>query len=189
MNINNFLSIIAAILIALGSCEICYAISSEAEESRQRMLKEDARQKNEKNLNKKYHEETISKQFKQAGFIAVSPVYLLYNDAVTFCKKNGGRLPKVNNSKVWDFKNPPERGVLIDGFGYGHRPFSELGLPEQIKDAYVNGAPISFWTDTSYPNKHYGPYPIFVFFQGYPSRVELYTDEMQKSGIAACVPY
>ena len=64
-----------------------------------------------------------------AGFIAYSGSEMNYADAVAFCKSHGGRLPRINNSNSWDGKNPPLRGILIDSFGYGGRPWSEVGLP------------------------------------------------------------
>ena len=63
------------------------------------------------------------------GFIALSEKSgMNYTDAVAFCKEMGGKLPRINNSDSWDGKNPPWKGVPVDGFGKGNGPWPD-GLP------------------------------------------------------------
>lgn len=101
--------------------------------------------------------------------------------------RNGGRLPRINGSNFWDGKNPPKRGIKIDGFGYGHRPFEKTGLPSKMKDQYIRGSEIRFWTDTRTRTQH-DIQPWFVFISGYQKHIELYIDPIQQGAIAACVP-
>jgi len=74
----------------------------------------------------------LTPKAKKAGFIALSKGEVYYADREAFCKRHGGKLPRINNSNSWDGKNPPLKGILIDGFGYGHRPWSEVGLPDDV---------------------------------------------------------
>jgi hypothetical protein len=71
------------------------------------------------------------------GFISLSEDRMNWADAVAFCKHHGGKLPRINNSDSWDGKNPPQRGILIDGFGYGDGPGVGLSADE-------------YWTGTDF---------------------------------------
>ena len=114
---------------------------------------------------------------KEAGFIALSEGNMNYADAVAFCRKHGGRLPRINKSDSWDGNNPSPRGILIDGFGYGHRPRSEVGLPAASKNVY--------WTGTSDP--HHQGY-LWVLVDGYNSVVGFVSGNPKIERRVACVP-
>lgn len=162
-------------------------IDPQVEAARQRMLQEDrdneALERN-KEMQRYAHKQDL---VKRSGFIAISDKPLVYKDAVNFCKKHGGRLPKINDSKIWDGENPPERGIKVDGFGYGHRPFKDLGWSNDMGD-YIGSEPVHYWTDTSV-RSHFGLNPWFVFFKGIQSgRVEFFADEITRGGFAVCVP-
>lgn len=182
------LSCFSAIILCSLLADNGFALPPDVEAARQRMLRDDALQQQEEARAQDMLQQKMTRAVQKAGFIAISKEPLRYAEAVQFCKKHGGRLPKINNLMTYDFKNPPVRGIVIDGFGYGHRPFSEIGLPEGLQDAYVNGHPICFWTDTKFKNPHYGLQPIFVEFTGYPKKVTFFSDEMRVGGIALCVP-
>ena len=137
------------------------ASASSVEAARQKMLDDD-RKKNETMQDKRKKEEEMKKakrahaselvrSGKVPGFIALAEYGMTYTEAVAFCKRNGGRLPRVNNSNMWDGKNPPWRGVLVDGFGYGGRPWDEVGLPVDI-----------YWTGTAVPRRSAGPEDVMV---------------------------
>ena len=106
------------------------------------------------------------------GFKALSEYDMSYKEAVAFCKRNGGRLPRINNSNMWDGKNPPLRGVLIDGFGYGGRPWNEVGL----QDGYF------YWTDTIAPDKN------VLVVNKYQEVVAVYTRFKYEHFRVVCVP-
>ena len=127
------LAVFLTVFLSVLTCTKAEAASS-VEEARQKMLQED-RKKEEA---RKFGTSELPPQAKEAGFIALSANSMNYADAVAFCKQHGGRLPCINKSNSWDGKNPPFRGILIDGFGYGARPWSEVGLP----DGY-------YWTGTA----------------------------------------
>ena len=101
----------------------------------QKMLEKEEREEEARKL----RSAELSPKAKEAGFIAISESRMDWADAKAFCQQHGGRLPRINNSDSWDRKNPPLRGVLIDGFGYGLRPWGEVGLPSDV-----------YWTDTAY---------------------------------------
>jgi len=109
------------------------------------------REKAQKAKDARYAEQ--ERKAKKAGFIALSKSQLKYDDAVAFCRSHGGRLPRINDSNAWGvyvewnkihlrgerkMQDDPLRGVPIDGFGYGHRPWVEIGLD------YWSW----YWTDT-----------------------------------------
>ena len=78
------------------------------------------------------------------GFIAMAPSPMNWNDAVAWCKQQGGRLPRINNSdsladnNIWDSAaNKFLPDTRIDGFGKPGRPWSEVGLATAI-----------YWTGT-----------------------------------------
>ena len=95
----------------------------------QKMLEEDRKKEEEQRRATEAKNAEVLRKAKEAGFIAMSDKPMNWNDAVAFCKRHGGKLPRINNSNSWDGKNPPAHGILIDGFGYGHRPWSDVGLP------------------------------------------------------------
>lgn len=185
---------ISIILSTLFSLTFLYTIISfsastdDIEIERRQMLQEDQNRLYEAQQQSQRESEIKNAQIRRAGFLAMSDDLLLYEDAVAFCRKHGGRLPRINNSNFWDGDNPPQRGIKIDGFGYGHRPFEKTGLPAKIANQYLKGNEIRFWTDTRTRTRHDGIQPWFVFISGYPKRIELYLDTMQKSAVAACVP-
>ena len=75
-----------------------------------------------------------------AGFIAVSDSDMTFTEAVAFCKEKGGKLPRINNSNSWDGKNPPEKGVPVEGFGKGYGPW-----PKDLRrDYYWTGQTAAF---------------------------------------------
>jgi hypothetical protein len=116
---------------------------------------------------------------KEAGFIALSGSISKYADAVAFCKQQGGRLPRINESASWDGKNPHLRGILIDGFGYGLRPWGEVGLPVAV-----------YWTATMDAGFQSGPWLVGVGFYDNPHIVNA-VDIAGISGRtirAVCVP-
>ena len=85
------------------------------------------------------------------GFIALSDSSMNWTDAVAWCQRQGGRLPRINNSESLPFGNVPivqvERyfdSSSIDGFGNSHRLWSEVGLP----------SPANYWTGTVISSSH-----------------------------------
>ena len=109
-----------------------------------------------------------------AGFIALAPNKMNWNDAVAYCKEQGGKLPRINNSDSWDGQNPPLRDIPIDGFGYGYRPWSEVGLPKG-----------QYWTGTAYAGS---PGYAWIVNNIYGSKV--YVDGFGQGSLyrVACVP-
>ena len=51
------------------------------------------------------------------GFIALTDREMPWADAKAWCESQGGRLPLVGGLARWDGKNPPAKGISIDGFG------------------------------------------------------------------------
>ena len=85
------------------------------------------------------------------GFIALSDSSMNWIDAIAWCQRQGGRLPRINNSDSLPLGNVPivqvERyfdSSSIDGFGTSHRLWSEVGLP----------TPASYWTGTVISSSH-----------------------------------
>jgi hypothetical protein len=110
----------ALFLTGIVGTQAAAAFSVEA--ARQKLLEEDRKKEEAR------HAEIV-RNAKNAEFIAISESDMNYADALAFCKRHGGRLPRINNSDSWDGRNPLFQGILIDGFGYGARPWSEIGLP------------------------------------------------------------
>ena len=106
-----------------------------------------------------------------AGFIALSESHMPNEDAVAFCKQRGGRLPRINNSDSWDGKG---ENIPIDGFGYVHRPWSEVGLPVD-----------HYWTSTGHSD-HQGQSWFVGAFGG--SDVVVNNFHQRSSSRVACVP-
>jgi len=71
-----------------------------------------------------------------AGFIALSESHMPYADAKAYCKQQGGRLPRINNSDSWDGKG---ENISVDGFGKPGRAWAEAGLPADY-----------YWTGTEH---------------------------------------
>ena len=71
------------------------------------------------------------------GFIALSESRMNWEDAVTYCWRQGGRLPRINNSNVWDGTADSD-SIMLDAFG-------TLGddWPVDLPRAY-------YWTGTLY---------------------------------------
>jgi len=67
-------------------------------------------------------------------FIALSESPMSWSDAKAFCRQQGGRLPRINDSDSWDGRG----GTTIDGFGAGGAPWSS-GLPGDY-----------YWTGTEF---------------------------------------
>lgn len=85
------------------------------------------------------------------GFIALSDSSMNWTDAIAWCQRQGGRLPRINNSESLPFGNVPIVQVKryfesssIDGFGNSHRLWSEVGLP----------SPANYWTGTVISSSH-----------------------------------
>ena len=131
--------------------------ASSVEEARQRMLREDREKEEAAKARVKAEAAERLRRIKQAGFVAVSEDDLHYEEAVAFCKRHGGRLPRINNSASWDGKNPPARGIPVEVFGYGDRPWEEMDLVEPVQcsdpEAKRNCVRIlqRYWTDTKVP--------------------------------------
>ena len=78
------------------------------------------------------------------GFVAMSDKEMTYAKAEAFCKQKKGKLPRINNSDLWDLKGAS--GVPIDGFGAGYGPWPD-GVPSKYGlDLYT------FWTGTRVEN-------------------------------------
>ena len=84
--------------------------------------------------------EAVPTQAAKGSFIAHSESGMNYADAVAFCKEKGGKLPRINNSNSWDGKDPPKKGIPIDGVGNQSIRGRRVGLPDA-----------RYWTDTAYP--------------------------------------
>ena len=80
----------------------------------------------------------VEEALKAAGFIALSESLMTWTDAVAYCRQQGGRLPRINNSDSWDGANPPMANVSIDVFRTAGVPWAEFGLPSDI-----------YWTGTA----------------------------------------
>jgi len=129
------------------------SLSPEVEAARQKLIeaerrREEAERKKEEDLRAE-EARRLEEALKKGGFIAFSEPRMNYTDAVAFCRSHGGRLPRINDSDSWDGKNPPERGVLIDGFGYGGRLVRDIGLPAA-----------DYWTGTVYSADQDGVWSI-----------------------------
>ena len=111
---------------------------------------------------------------KECGFIAISKSFMNYADAVAFCRKHGGRLPRINNSDSWDGLNPPYQNISIDCFGYVGRPWSEVGLPRGV-----------YWTGTAHTDDQ-GVLWVVAGLGGAPVVVTYGTQ--WRDGRVACVP-
>ena len=140
------LVLLFAVFLSLNQSSMAASSNDPVEAARQKML-EDDRKKAEEKLRERFKKILpISDLTKKAGFIAVSDYPMDHEEAVAFCKHYGGKLPRVNKSSKW-IGYSTIRGVPIDGFGYGDRPWDEVGLPDR-----------KYWTDTDGG----GPYPINV---------------------------
>lgn len=78
------------------------------------------------------------KQKVPAGFIAVAPVPMNWDDAKAFCQQQGGRLPLLGGMTKWNGQDPPVENLPIDGFGILFSPWPS-GLPEG-----------DYWTGTAF---------------------------------------
>ena len=83
------------------------------------------------------------KQAPPPGFIALSESSMNWSDAVAYCQRQCGRLPRINNSDSWDgggvdwsFRGVDNR-VTIDGFGVRGTPWP-FDMPNGV-----------YWTGTS----------------------------------------
>ena len=86
---------------------------------------------------------------KKAVFIAVSNDRMTWADAEAYCRRQGGKLPRIDNSASWDGRNPPAQGIAVDGFGYKYRPWDEVGLPKEAAGYWtgtaLRGTPGAWW--------------------------------------------
>jgi hypothetical protein len=131
--------------VSLNLCLPAMAANSndQVEKARLKMLEEDRKKRDEARKTqeaKKAKEQEAKKAnyakqtliAKKLGFIALSENRMYNAEAEDFCRKYDGRLPRINNSGAWGDINARHqteiRAVPIDGFGYGHRPWAEVGL-------------------------------------------------------------
>ena len=119
--------------------------ASSVEEARQKILQEDRKKEEEAHRAAEARSAEILRKAKAAGseFIAFSESAMNWEAAKAYCRKHGGKLPRINNSNSWDGKNPPARGILIDGFGYGDRPWDEVGVWLPGGNGYWTGTAVT----------------------------------------------
>ena len=127
-----FAAFLALFLADMPGAKAVAASSGEA--AREKMLEEDPKKAKEARRAEELH------KAKEAGFITISESGMNWKDAVAFCRQHGGKLPRINNSDAWDGKNPPAKGILIEGFGYEYRPWQDVGLPYGF-----------YWTGLAHP--------------------------------------
>jgi len=72
------------------------------------------------------------------GIIALSESPMNWADAVAYCRKQGGTLPRFNNSDSWAWADS-SRITHIDGFSAPIRPWAEVRLPSDV-----------YWTGTAF---------------------------------------
>ncbi|MDL2313887.1 C-type lectin domain-containing protein [Desulfovibrio sp. OttesenSCG-928-C14] len=96
-------------------------------------------------------EETWTPQTLPAGFIAMSPEKMPWEEAKAYCASQGGKLPRFENSDNLSSSNMPKK-ASIDGFGV-----SESKLPEGLPKA-------KYWTGTAMgaPNKSTGEQLVWI---------------------------
>lgn len=160
------------------------ASASSVEAARQKMLEEDhkraAKDRKEAEAHKAKADarrDKILRKAKEAGFIAYSEKPMTWKEAKAYCARHGGKLPRVNNSDTWDGKNPPARGVIIDGFGYGGRSWGDVGVPSG-----------TYWTGTVNPHNLYHN-PWYVTDQGGYGGIAIYNNDNSTSvHFVLCVP-
>jgi hypothetical protein len=66
----------------------------------------------------------------EAGFIAQSEHKLNWNDAINYCRQQGGKLPLVNGKDAWAWADR-DQVDLVDGFGAPGGPW-----PSDLPDGY-----------------------------------------------------
>lgn len=160
------------------------ASSSSVEAARQRMLEEDRKkaakahkEEEERRAKADARRDKILRKAKEVGFIAYSEKSMTWSEAKAYCARHGGKLPRVNNSDSWDGKSPPARGVIIDGFGYGGRPWRDIGVPSDR---------VVYWTGTVNPLNQYRN-PWYVTDHGGYGGVAVDSDSTS-FGFVLCVP-
>ena len=124
-----------------------------------------------------------ARKLKAAGFIALSAIDD-WAEAKAFCRQQGGRLPRINDSDSWaghppdywgnyagGFADGSDANVKIDGFGTFSSPW-----PSELPDYGIR-----YWTDTKSPGNR--PYRIY-----HSSSNILAHDNIAGHGAAVCVP-
>ena len=113
------------------------------------------------------------------GFIAVSDTPMNWNDAVVWCKQQGRKLPRINNSDLLGtLSGEAKDGAKIDGFGTG---FGAKGAP------WPSGLPNTrYWTGTRSDDSSA---PSFAWIVGpYDGKVYVYLDHQSNVHRVVCVP-
>ena len=105
-----------------------------------------------------------------AGFIAIAPGEMSWNDAKAFCQQQGGRLPLIGGSNSL---GSVSKGTLIDGFGTVSGPWP-AGLPS-------NGC----WADTENSNL---PSYSWIVVKDYGGSVNVGNSYQSYTYRAVCVP-
>jgi len=59
----------------------------------------------------------VEEAAKSLGFIALSEIPMNWENAKTFCKEKGGRLPLIGGSDSLAANDARKEGIPIDGFG------------------------------------------------------------------------
>ena len=106
-----------------------------------------------------------------AEFISLAPKRMNWVDAAAYCRQQGGRLPRINNS---DSAAGDEFWETIDGFGSQGAPWPQM-LP---------GGAIFYWTGTELADN-----PGYSFLVGnYGGKVFITCLKQDYMGRVVCVP-
>ncbi|MDL2216098.1 hypothetical protein LJB81_00025 [Desulfovibrio sp. OttesenSCG-928-M14] len=100
-------------------------------------------------------EETWTPKTLPAGFLAMSPDIMPWEEAKAYCASQGGKLPRFENSDNLSSSNMPKK-ASIDGFGV-----SKGKLPEGLPKA-------KYWTGTAMgaPHKQTGEQLVWIIEGG-----------------------
>jgi hypothetical protein len=108
-----------------------------------------------------------ARRLKELGFIAVASTSMNWSDAKAFCRQQGGRLPRINNSDSWDGSGE----MNIDGFGASGVPWPS-GFPSD-----------GYWTDTECAN--FPGFSKLVYVHGVFASV---SSRQGSAGHVVCIP-
>ena len=109
-----------------------------AEEAERSAAEAEAARKAAEEATRKAVEVEAQKAAKTAGFIAIAPDGMTWNEAKSFCASKGGLLPLIGGKNSDDFYNAIDEGTPIDGFGSVGTKWPS-GLPD-----------VNYWTGTKY---------------------------------------
>ena len=109
-----------------------------------------------------------------AGFIAMAPDKMTWDDAKAFCEGKGGKLPSVGGNETMG--GAPNKGTVIDGFG------GRLGDWPADVPRHSDGQE-GYWTSTKDTN----PKVAWYVYSKDP-RIEVNYHSITKTHFVLCVP-